>query len=193
MGNEAVFRNDLLSILIILGIFQGAFLAFFFLRKSSGNKKSNVYLGIILILFAFHNLDFWASYSRYVIKMPFIFDISVPFAFAMGPLFYQYIRTLIKDTADKNLIWHYIPFAFFFVYSFFFLIQPDDFKYNVFISSRNIDLPLKEVTLNHSFDPLGLRSRIDFLIPVQLCIYLLLSYYVFVKHLAEKSINILTP
>ena len=193
MGNEGIFRNDLLSILIILGIFQGTFLALFFLRKSSKNKKSNIYLGTILLLFAVHNLDFWASYSRYVIRIPFVFDISVPFAFAMGPLLYHYIYTSLKNKPDKNLIWHYIPFALFFIYSLFFTIQPDDFKYNVFITSRNIDLPLKDVTLNHSFDPLGIRSLTGLLISVQLCLYLVLDYIVFIKHLAEKSLSFFKP
>ena len=187
---EAAFRNDIISILIILGIIQGTFLAFFFSGGRNQNQRANRYLGILLLLFAIHNLDFWASYSRYVLAVPFLFDISVPFTLAMGPLFYHYIFTSIKNRSDRYLIFHYIPFALFFGYSFFFILQPDAFKYNVFVSSRNINLPLKEVFLSHSFDPLGIRSRIGNFISIQLTFYLLLSYAVFINHLKKNSINI---
>jgi AraC-like DNA-binding protein len=175
--------------MIILGIIQGTFLAFFFTQKSNKGRMANKYLGIILLLFAFHNLDFWATYSRYVLKAPFLLDISVSFTMAMGPLIYHYVRRSIINKPDPYFYWHYILFGFFFFYSLFFVIQPDVFKYNVFVISRGINLPLKEVVLNHSFDPFGIRSRSDLIISAQLIVYLLLSYYIFIKHLRANRIK----
>jgi AraC-like DNA-binding protein len=71
----------------------------------------------------------------------------------------------------------------------FFVFQPGEFKYNVFIVSRSIHLPLKEVVLKHAFDPLGIRNWIDYIISFQLIIYLLLSYYVFIKYLKNHAIR----
>lgn len=184
-----IFCNDLVSIIIILGIIQGILIGIVFLRKSEKSRNANKYLGIILLLFAVHNIDFWASYSRYTLKFPIFLDISVPFTLAMGPLLYGYFYKSIKNRSEKYGILHYIPFAFFFIYSLFFIIQPDEFKFNVFISSRNIDLPYKEYTLRHSFDPLGIRSYTGLFISAQLCIYLTMSYIQFIKHIKEKSLN----
>ena len=193
MTNDIDFRNDILSLIIILGIIQGIFLAFFFLWKKQKNQLSNKYLGVILFLFALHNLDFWASYSRHILEMPFLLDISVPFTFLMGPLLYHYIYISLKNKPDKYLIWHYIPFVFFFLYSLFFIFQPSDFKYNVFVSSRNIDRPLREIVLHHSFDPFGIRKWTGLFISVQLCIYLFLSFLLFFKHLKDSNMNFFKP
>lgn len=187
------FRNDLLGILIILGIIQGAFLAIFFLLQGEKHNMANKYFGIILMLFAVQNLDFWLAYSRYILYVPFLFDISVPFTFVMGPLFYHYVYSSVKTRSDKYLLLHYIPFFIVLIYSLFFIIQPDDFKYNVFVSSRNIDLPLKDLHLNHSFDPLGIRSRLGLIMSVQLSIYLILSYFILFKTLKNKRLSLLYP
>jgi len=183
-----IFRNDLVSIVIFLGIIQGILIGIIFLRKNEKNRNSNKYLGIILLLFAVHNVDFWASYTRYTLKFPVFLDISVPFTMAMGPLLYGYFYNSLKNRSEKYRILHYIPFAFFFIYSLFFIIQPEEFKFNVFISSRNIDLPFKEFTLRHSFDPLGIRSYTGLFISVQLCIYLIMSYLMFLKHIKTKGL-----
>jgi AraC-like DNA-binding protein len=188
MPDNNIIHNDLLSIIILLGVIQAIFLTFIFLWNNKKNPSSNIYLGIILFLIAIQNLDFWASYSRYTLKFPFLLDISVPFTFAMGPLFYHYIFRSLKNSTDRYLLLHYIPFAFFFAYSFFFMLQPNDFKYNVFVSSRNIGLPLKEVILPHAFDPLGIRNRTGLINSIQLCIYLVLSYSIFIKHVKISNI-----
>lgn len=174
----------------MLGVIQGLFLSFFFLIKSKKIRVSNIFLGIILFFFAVYNLDFWAAYSRYTLKFPFLLDISTPLSMAMGPLLYHYIYSTVKNKTDKHLLWHYIPFAFFFLYSMFFIIQPAGFKYNVFISSRNIDLPLKEITLTHSFDPFGIRNISDYLFSVQLIIYLTMSCSIFIRYLKSRNMKI---
>jgi AraC-like DNA-binding protein len=193
MSNNLLPHNNLISIIIILGVIQGIFLSFIFLWSNNKNPSSNKYLGIIIILFALHNFDFWASYSLFTLKSPFLLDLAVPFSFAMGPLFYHYICRSLKNSPDKYLLLHYIPFVFFFAYSFFFILQPNDFKYNVFVSSRNLDLPLREVILQHSFDPLNIRNRIGLFNSLQLCIYLILSYFVFIKHLKIRKVTFFKP
>ena len=193
MGNNIVYRNDLLSIIIIMGVIQGLFLSFFFLWNNKQNRASNKYLGILLFLFAVHNLDFWASYSRYTLKFPFLLDISVSFTMAMGPLFYHYIYTSLTNKSDKYLLFHYVPFALFFIYSFFFILQPDAFKYNVFVSSRGINLPLREVIIRYPYDPLSIRPYIGLIISIQLCIYLTMSYFFYVKHLRIRNLDFLKP
>jgi AraC-like DNA-binding protein len=189
MQDNLYFRNNIVSVLIILGIIQGIFLAFFFLRRTGKSQKSNFFFGIMLLLFAIHNLDFWAGYSRYVLAVPFLLDISLPFTMAMGPLFYHYIFYSIRNKPDRFLMYHYIPFAFFLTYSLFFILQPDEFKYDVFIQSRKIDLPLKEVVLQHSWDPLRIRDLADPFISIQLTFYLVMSCSLFINHLKERGIN----
>ena len=184
-----IYRNDLVSIIIILGIIQGILIGIIFLKKIAKNRISNKYLGILILLFAVHNIDFWASYSRYTLMFPMFLDISVPFTLAMGPLFYSYFYNSLKNKSERYGILHYIPFAFFFIYSLFFVIQPDEFKFNVFISSRNIDLPFKEFTLRHSFDPLRIRNYTGIFISIQLSIYLIMSYLLLIKHLKTKGLR----
>ena len=189
MANNVIYHNDLLSIIIFLGVIQGIFLGFVFLLSRAKNSKLNKYLGILLFLFALHNFDFWASYSLFTLKAPFLLDLSLPFTLSMGPIFYHYFSRSLKNRSDKYFILHYIPFVIFFIYSLFFIIQPNDFKYNVFVISRNIDLPLREVVLHHPFDPLGIRNMAGLFISVQLTIYLLICYYIFIKNLKSKHLN----
>jgi AraC-like DNA-binding protein len=186
-------HHDIFSFVILLGVIQGVFLSFFFLWRKSGNQRSNVFLGFILLFFALLNFDFWSGYTLTTLRYPHLLDISVPFTLTMGPLIYQYTRHYLLIKRDKHLMLHYMPALCCVVYSLFFYLQGASFKYNVFIQSRSLDFPLKMVSLQFSPDPWRIRNYIGIFVSVQLIVYLILSfhvYYLFKKGKAEAAKNI---
>jgi AraC-like DNA-binding protein len=177
-----MYRHDIFSFIILLGVIQGVFLSFFFLRQKHGNRLSSIFLGLILFFFAFLNFDFWSGYTLVTLRFPHLLDISVPFSLAMGPFIYHYTRYFLFSGKEKYFFMHYLPAVFFIFYSLCFYLQPAAFKYNVFVQSRGLSFPMQPVALHFSADPWHIRAFTGVFLTCQLIIYLLLStrlYYLF--------------
>lgn len=186
-------HHDIFSFIILLGVIQGVFLSFFFLWRKSDNQQSTVFLGLILLFFALLNFDFWSGYTLTTLRYPHLLDISVPFSLAMGPLTYHYTRNYLLVRKDKYLFLHYLPALFCMVYFLFFYLQDADFKYNIFIRSRGLDLPLRMDQVLFSPDPLRIRNLTGIFLTIQLITYLIASvrvYYLFVSGREEAAKNI---
>jgi len=79
------------------------------------------------------------------------------------------------------------------VYFLFFYLQDADFKYNIFIRSRGLDLPLRMDQVLFSPDPLRIRNLTGIFLTIQLITYLIASvrvYYLFVSGREEAAKNI---
>ena len=98
-----------------LGIFFSALL----LGYNKGYKSANVYLGLFLFLFNFIILShFLYIYNESKVTIAFI--LSIPLnasAFAIGPLAFLYVRSILKDyTQFSKKDWvHFILFAIIFL------------------------------------------------------------------------------
>jgi len=72
------------------------------------------------------------------------------------------------------MILHFIPLAVFTINQFFYYLQSADFKFNSFIVSRGLDLPLRITPDTFISDPLGLRNLGGLLTAISLTIYTVL-------------------
>jgi len=184
---ERMFHQDLFSFIILLGVIQGVLLSLFFLGRNRQLFPSSVFLGLLLLFMALHNIDFWAGYTLFTLLHPHWLDISVPLSLAMGPLIYHYVMAWLKGKTPPHALWHYLPAICYLGYSLFFLLQSEEFKYNVFIISRELDLPLQPNVSVFSADPLQIRQYTGIIISVQLTLYFVMSLVAYIRFRNGKT------
>jgi AraC-like DNA-binding protein len=123
--------DQVIDIIIMVGIFQGLFLAITLQLISDSNRKANIVLSIILVL------AMLMLYGRYVYSRHFnneIFQWSLVVdstVFLFGPLMYLYIkRLLFKEYKMKfSVLFHSIPFLLWLGYALILLLRfsPNEF------------------------------------------------------------------
>ncbi|OHD05629.1 MAG: hypothetical protein A2086_00055 [Spirochaetes bacterium GWD1_27_9] len=124
------FIKNIFSFLIVAGAIQGIFLSIILFTRKNGNKKANIVLAIILLLFSIsitHTLIFINTHFL----LPNSTKIGEPFQLLFGQLFYIYVNYLIFPDfklKPKYLLF-LLPFLIFFIFIFayytYFFIQND--------------------------------------------------------------------
>jgi AraC-like DNA-binding protein len=161
-----------------LGIFFSALL----LGYNKGYKSANIYLGLFLFLFNFIILSHYL-YLYNESKVTIAIILSIPFnasAFAIGPLAFLYVRSILKDnTQFSKKDWvHFILFAIIFL---------GRLPYN--FSSWEEKLMLADKIINESWRSLSYSTYNHFL-PLRInyklkglhfLIYLIAIWYVLLK------------
>lgn len=145
------YRVDLYAIFILLGIVQAIFLSFFFLSRDSRKAQTNIFHGALLLVLAACILEIFLMYTGYIQHCFFLVDFSEPLSFAIGPLYYLLVVSLIDGRVSGKLYWHLAPAVLYFFLVLPFYILPDDAKYNAWIGSYHPNLPFKEVA--YAYDP----------------------------------------
>jgi AraC-like DNA-binding protein len=89
----------------------------------------------------------------------------------------------------KEWINFVLPFLYL-IYLIFSLIQSNDFKYNSFVRSAHLNLPLRDVHQVVSNDPLKINKYLDLIQGVQILVYIFLSFGKVVKKAADSGASI---
>lgn len=110
--------------LSLIGLVISLFALIILFTSSKAKKSFQIkILGILLALFAFRFLLYYAKTIGYYHTFPFILVIDQNFFFLDGPLFYLFtIFTIDKTKINFRLIFHFIPFfaiSLYSLYSFF--------------------------------------------------------------------------
>jgi len=179
-------RTDLhigvFDVFIFLGVFQGLFLSWFFIKNINNNNKANLYQGLLLLFLAMVIFEEWLNNTGYIVKALYLTNFSEPFSFAFGPLLYLYVRVSLNPDEKKNQLWHFIIPAFWLLYMVFQFIQPDVVKYNDYIHTKHPDWGyLEEEVRQLSADPLGFRHYTNQLLALSFIIYVPVSIIVLMK------------
>ena len=160
----------------------GIFFSALLLGYNKGYKSANIYLGLFLFLFNFIILShYFYLYNESKVTIAFI--LSIPFnasAFAIGPLAFLYVRSILKDdTQFSKKDWvHFILFAIIFL---------GRLPYN--FSSWEEKLMLADKIINESWRSLSYSTYNHFL-PLRInyklkglhfLIYLIAIWYVLLK------------
>lgn len=82
------------SILILLGVVQGLFLALALFFKKE-NRPANRLLGWMCLAIALHLAEYASAISGLTLQYPHLIAVTYPLLFVIGPLFYAYIRALL--------------------------------------------------------------------------------------------------
>ena len=161
-----------LDILIFLGVFQGIFLSWFFIKNVQSNKKANLYQGLLLLSMSLAIFEEWLNNTGYIVKVLSLTNFSESLNFTFAPLFYFYIQSSLEPKEKKKTWIHFIPFLFWTFYMVFQFIQPDGEKYNSYIQTKHPDWGYLEVDTVISDDPLGIRRYVNQLTLLQFVIYI---------------------
>lgn len=101
---------NVLSILNILGAAQAVLFAIALLGTKRGNVHANRILAALLLCISM--LLAWGilSHSRYMLRVPQLAQLHVPFQFLIGPLVFFYVRALLEKRSglSKRDLWHFI-------------------------------------------------------------------------------------
>jgi AraC-like DNA-binding protein len=173
--NSIPVRMDIFAFLMFLGLVQGLFLSSFFLNKAHRKISSNIYEGFLLISFSLVLGDIFLSYTGYMTNVIFLNDFSEPFCFAIGPLFYLYIITRSENQNPKYWYLHFIPALLYAVYSLNFMLQPNNYKFNSFLSSYHPELADHHFETHWNPDPLNIHHFVNELLGLSVFIYNILG------------------
>lgn len=175
-------RFDIYTLFMILGVFQGLVLSYFYLSKKNRSHQPNIFWGLFLLTLTIIGSEILLNYSGYIVKVIWIENYSEPFVFLLSPLLYFIIKSSLDNKYEKQDWIHFMPFVFYFVYCFLYFLQSPEFKYNSYLYCYQPDwnnLPVKMVLPE---DPLGLRGSLAQLYLSQFLFYIILIYQLFQKN-----------
>lgn len=186
---------DIFALIIFLGTVQGIFLSYFFLSKHNRKVKANVFLGFLLIAASLLSFDILISYTNFMFQVIYLVDATEPLNLVIGPLFYFYIKAKVDESKIRNVYYHFIPAAFYFVYTLFYHAQGLEIKYNAYLDQYHPELNF--ITAHYSFtDPLMLKHFVNELLILSILSYLIASIFFIYqsqkqKLTSKKTFNVL--
>jgi AraC-like DNA-binding protein len=187
---NTVTHIDILSVFIFIGVFQGLVLSFFFILKRSSNSQANRFQGLLLLSLSLIILEQVLNLTGYIVKvLPLTFS-SASMNLLVGPFLYFYVKRSIGQSGSKKEWIHFILPLFYLIYLCFDLIQPNEFKYNMYVGNYHPDWPLLKVQTTISNDPLKINKYLTLLQVVQILFYISLSFGKLMKKAAGTGSTI---
>lgn len=181
---------DALSVFIFIGVFQGLMLSFFFILKPSINKQANRFQGLLLLSLSLIFLEQVLNFTGYIVKVLPLTYSTAWLNFLIGPFLYFYVKRSLNPAGSKNEWINFILPLLYLIYLSFNLVQSNNFKYNSYILSSHLNLPLLEVHSTISNDPLKINKYLDLVLTLQILFYIALSFTKLVKKADEAGTSI---
>lgn len=116
------FALDWISLFVLAGSAVGIFLALTLFSLKKGSKPANVFLGAFLLAYSLVNLGTVPMHAGFIVDLPHLFGVFMPFIFLIGPFLFFYILALTRPhfRFSKAHALHFIPYAF--VLALFFIL-----------------------------------------------------------------------
>jgi len=184
---------DIPALIIFVGIVLGALLSIFFIKKAIAHNKSNLFMGVLLLVFSLNMLEGWLNYTGLIFKALHLTNFSEPTNFIMAPLLYLFVSRQLVEQKSKWEWLHYVPFIFWLGYCMFFFMQSADFKYNSNVFALRLDI--EPLTINYDLvddNPLGIRDYVNELTILHILIYsifLIRKVWLKSKSLGDSIVN----
>jgi len=119
--------------LLYISLF-GIFLSLILLYFNAKNYASSIYLGIYFILVCLYGINEYVLLWSKSIFWITIFCTNVVFTtYAVGPLLYIYIRSILTDNARLKMkdIWHFVPMLIYLIAALPYIFTPYAFKVEI--------------------------------------------------------------
>ena len=171
----------LFDVFIFLGVFQGLFLSWFFIKKGQKDKKANLYQGLLLLFLSLNIFEEWLNNTGYIVKVLAITNFSEPTNFTFAPLLYLYVVSSLNPDVKRKEWVHFIFAMFWLVYMVFQFVQPNEIKYNSYIDTKHPDWGFLNADYKIPEDPLDIRQYCNQLTAIQFIIYLSAVIVVIIK------------
>jgi AraC-like DNA-binding protein len=181
---------NLFAFLILLGVVQGFILVIFFLNKKHKAYQPNIFIGLLMLVFALISLDVFLCYTGYMAKVAFLNNFTESFNFLISPLFYFYILSSIKGKIHRRQLWHLLPFILYTLYNLIYLAEPTEFKYYDYVSAYFPQNRVTEPLPPFQADPLFLRQFLFELTFLSFISYYLYSFTLIIKAFRNEKISL---
>ena len=176
------------DVFIFLGLCQGIFLSWFFIRNAKKDKLANLYQGLLLLCLSFIIFEEWLNNTGYIVKVFFLTNFSEPASFAVAPLLYIYVKTCLNPGERIKSWGHFIIPTIWLFYMVFQFIQPDVVKYNDYVHTKHPDWGyLDEGEVGIGADPLGFRQFSSQLLAINFLTYIPATVVVFLRKLKSPG------
>ncbi|SIT92475.1 helix-turn-helix transcriptional regulator [Pontibacter indicus] len=187
---EPFFRFDWFAAILLVGVVQGFFMSLLFLaRRPHRQPYHHLLLAALVFTFACMVLEVFLCYSGLMFRTLQLVDFSEPANFAVGPLTYLLLRSLSGYKWTERQWLHFIPFAVYFLYHILFYIQPEEVKYNAYISAYFPEMAYLPVTIELFWDPLQWTKYVNELTMGHILIYIVLCFLLLRKQSTTESPN----
>lgn len=140
---------DFLSVINLLGVVLGLFLAAVFLMAKNTNRVANSILAIIFMCFSADIFEIWLCYTGYIFYVPWLINTTEPFGFMYGPLILLYTLALTRPDfrIQKKHSLYFIPALAYFIHRIPFYLQTNAFKlYDVSVAYQRNLVPKTKAT-----------------------------------------------
>lgn len=175
------------DLFIFLGIFQGIFLSWFFIKNYQNNRKANLFQGLLLLFLSLGIFEELLNNTGLIVKFLPLTNFSEPLNFTFAPLFYLYVKSSLNPEIRRKEWIHFAISIFWIFYMVFQFIQPDEIKYNSYIQTKHPDWGYLEIPSKISEDPLGVRLYCNQLMAVQFVAYIGASVIILMRKF--RSLN----
>lgn len=171
-------KADLFSIIILLGVAQGVFLAYYFgSRRVKNGQNAEFWLVLLLLCFALNLFEILMCHSNLAFQHLWVIDIAEPALLALTPLYYLYIKSKIQKISRKKALLHLLPVLIYAVYlSLIFYAQPDNIKLNAYTLAYHLEF--QRIPVPDAFPQWVYlwRRNINLFVALQSVVYLLFTY-----------------
>src|SRR5882762_11400759 len=108
-------KFDLLSILLIVTLFQGAFILSVLAFKPLFHSGSqHLFLFLMVLVIVWFQAEFLSVRLPYAVNFPLFYGTSLGAWLILGPLYYFYVRSITGEQANiRKLLPHFVPFVLF--------------------------------------------------------------------------------
>ena len=171
-------KADLFGVIILLGIAQGLFLAYYFAsRKVKNGQNAEFWLILLLLCFALNLFEILMCHSNLAFQNLWVVDLAEPAVLALAPLYYLYIKSKIQKLDIKKALIHLLPALLYAGYlGLIFYSRQDNVKLNAYTLAYHIDFRRTPVPDNFSQWVYLWRRNINLFIGIQSMIYLWFTY-----------------
>jgi AraC-like DNA-binding protein len=172
---------SLVSVLFLIGMTQGLFLASVLFSLRYGNRKANRYLGGLTLAFVLVLSDYFLEYIALPIDLIWLRTLIWPKEFLLGAFMYLYVRQLTRPDVHwsrRRTIIHFIPAALHILVTWPLLLLEHESQFSILFADADV-LTFNLLELLYG----DVEALLTF---VQISVYLVLS----LKLLREHRIRI---
>lgn len=170
-----VFRLDFFVLFIALGIGQGLFLSWFFIRQKQWAHR---YYGLAVLAISILLIDVWLSYSNLIFQALYLVDFSEPLNLMVAPLLYLSFQSHLRGKAGSWASLHFTPTTVYLIYALIALYTlPQAYKYNCHLDAWAPELPRLDLNYEGVDWRFILQHSIDEAMLIQMGLYIFLCFW----------------
>ena len=182
---------DLFAIIILLGIVQGFFLAFFFIFIPKGNIIAHRYLGLFLLAVSLCTLEVLLCYTNYMFKTLRWVDFAEPLNFVIAPFVFLYVKSYLSEKFSTTDLLHFIPFVYYLAGMIYYIYHlPVEYRYNSYLDAYHPELTfIKDSTREYGWF-FSIREYVNDLMFWQMLLYVCLGFVLLQRAFHQEQLSL---